>query len=196
MLEKLISSTCIILSSNWIFFTFPHFFFFTVEYCSHKCNPSRLWSIFKSLNGKSPQNQPITFSTKTLTSHLEIATVFAKQFTSIVPHTSYPSTRIVKRDLLKKCPLDNSTPRFTLDIVAQAIIKSAGNSNSTGPDGVFISSPHKSGHPMTPIPRYYLTRVLDTGGRAISAPPIRHCRFDAGQLGAGHFGTVSYFFFK
>ena len=65
----------------------------TVEPCSHKCNPSRLWSILKSLNGKctvTPLNQPITFSSKTLTRNLKIATAFVKQFTSIVPYISDP----------------------------------------------------------------------------------------------------------
>ena len=32
-------------------------------------------------------------------------------------------------------------------------------------------------------------------GRDISVPPFRRRRFGAGQLGAGHFGAVSYFFF-
>ena len=80
--------------------------------------------MLKFLNGKcnvTPPNQIITFSFKTLTRNLEIATAFTKQFTSIVPHTSDPSTRIVRRELLKECPLDNSTPRITTDIVAQAI---------------------------------------------------------------------------
>ena len=63
----------------------------TIESCSHKCNPSHLWSMLKSHIGKravTPNNQPITFYSKTLTHNLEIATAFAKQFTSIVPHTS------------------------------------------------------------------------------------------------------------
>ena len=91
--------------------------------------------MLKSLNGKrtvTPPNQPITFSSKTLTRNIEIATAFAKQFASIVLHTSDPSTRIVKRELLKECPLDNSTPLFSPDIDAQAI-KNSGNSNSAGP---------------------------------------------------------------
>ena len=52
-------------------------------------NPS-LVEYDQSLNGKRTitlPNQPITFSSKTLTHNLEIATAFAKQFTSIVPHT-------------------------------------------------------------------------------------------------------------
>ena len=79
-------------------------------------------------------NQPITFSPKTLIRNLEIATAFAIQFTSIVPHTSDRFTWIVKRELRKECPFDNSTPRFTPDIVAQAI-KESYNSNSAGPEG-------------------------------------------------------------
>ena len=90
--------------------------------------------MLKFLNGKravTPPNQPITFSYKTLTRNLEIATVFAKQFTLFVPQTSDPSTQIIRRELLKECSLDNATPRLSPDIIAQAI-KNSDNSNSTG----------------------------------------------------------------
>ena len=93
--------------------------------------------MLKSLNGKRTVNQTITFSSKTLTHKLEIATALAKQFTSIVPHTSDPSIRILRRELLKECSLDNSTPLFSPDIVAQAI-KNSGNSKSAGLDGLTI----------------------------------------------------------
>ena len=66
----------------------------TVESCSHKYNPLRLWDIIKSLNGKpaeTPSNQPITFSSKSVTHNKEI-TAFAEQFTSPVSHTSDPSS--------------------------------------------------------------------------------------------------------
>ena len=126
--------------------------------------------MLKFLNGKrsvSPPNQPITFSSKTLTRNLEIATAFAKQFTSIVPHTSNPSTRIVNRELLKECPLNNSTPRFTSDIVAQAI-KDSGNSNSAGPDGLTIHHLKNLG----PLGLQYLTHLNNLSVNYCNIPAI------------------------
>ena len=77
--------------------------------------------MLKSLNGKHAEIPPyhaITFSSKALTRNLEITTAFAKQYTSIVPHTSNPSTRIVRQKFLKDGPLDSSPPRFSPDIVS------------------------------------------------------------------------------
>ena len=94
-----------------------------VESCSHECNPSRLWGIIKSLNGKraeTPPNQPMIFSSKSLTPNGEIA--FSKHFTSPVPHSNDPSAWIVKRKLLKECLCDKSVSRFSPDIVSQAEI--------------------------------------------------------------------------
>ena len=86
--------------------------------------PSRLLNIIKSLKGKradTPPNQPISFSSKSLTRNVEIATAFDKQFTSAVPYTSDPDARIVRWKLHKECPLDNSVSRFSPDTVLQAI---------------------------------------------------------------------------
>ena len=99
----------------------------TVESCSHKCKPSRLWSIIKFLDRKhaeTPPNQPITFSSKTLTCNLEISTAFANQFISAVSHTRDQSTWIVRRKLLKECQLDRSVPTFLL-ILFRRLLKSA-----------------------------------------------------------------------
>ena len=60
--------------------------------------PSRIWSIIKYLDGKraeTPPNQPTTSYSKSFTHKVEIATAFAKQFTSAVSHISDPSERIV-----------------------------------------------------------------------------------------------------
>ena len=56
---------------------------------------------------------------------------------STVSHSSDPSARIVKRKLLKECPLDSSVFRFSPDIVLHAI-KYIGNSFAVGPDGLTI----------------------------------------------------------
>ena len=77
----------------------------------HKCNPSRLWSIINSFDGRcaeTPPNQPITFSSTSPNRNEEIVTAFAKQFTSAVSHTSRLSTQIFRRKFLKEFPLDSS----------------------------------------------------------------------------------------
>ena len=86
--------------------------------------------VIKSLNGKRSEissNQPITFSSKSLTRNGEIATDIDKQFTSSVPHSSDPSARIIKQKLIRECPFDSSVSHFPPDIVSQAI-KNNGNS--------------------------------------------------------------------
>ena len=62
-----------------------------------------------------------------------LATAFAKQFTSVVSHTSDPYTRIVRSKLHEECPLDSSIIHFSSDIVSKAIINS-GNFRAAGPD--------------------------------------------------------------
>ena len=57
----------------------------TVESCSHKYNTFQYFSLLKSLFGKriqTPPKQPITFN---------------KQFTSLIPHSSDPEARCIKR---------------------------------------------------------------------------------------------------
>ena len=83
------------------------------------------------------------------------------------PHTSDPSTRIVKRMLLKECPLDNSTQRFTTDVVAQAI-KEFGNSNSAGPDGLTIHHLKNLG----PLGLRYLTQLYNLSLNSCNIPAI------------------------
>ena len=111
LIEKLGFTTCLV----HILWSSQYHYNMDARNPSHlKCNPSGLWSMLKSLNGKravTPPNQPITFPSKTLTRNLEIATAFAKQFIS--------------------------TPSFSPDIVAQ-VIRNSGNSNSAGPDGLTI----------------------------------------------------------
>ena len=107
----------------------------TVESCSHKCNPSRLRGIIKSLNGKrteTPPNQPITFSSKSLTRNGELATAFVKT----VHLPCLPYRRPVRpdcRSLLKDCPLSHFSP----DIVSQAI-KNRDNYLAVGQDSLSV----------------------------------------------------------
>ena len=83
-------------------------------------------------------------------------------------NTSDPSTRIVRRELLKKCPLDNSTRRFSPDIVAQAI-KNSGNSNRAGQDGLTIHHLKNLG----PLGLQYLTHLYNLPVNYCNIPAIR-----------------------
>ena len=120
-----------------------------------KRKPSRLWSMIKSLNGKraeTPPNQPITFSSKSLTRNVEAAKAFTKQFTSAVSHICDPSARIFWRKLHNECQLDNSVSRFSLHIILQAI-KNSGNSLATSwSRWPYRSSPEKPGPPRISQP--------------------------------------------
>ena len=93
----------------------------TVESCSQK-------------RAKTPCDQPITLSYKSLTCNGEIVTVFPKQITFPVLHYNDPSTQIVKRKHFKECPLDSSIFHLSPDIVSQAI-KNSGKSFAAGQDG-------------------------------------------------------------
>ena len=111
------------------------------RYKAHKnrtVEPSHL-SIIESVKGKRAEIPPkqSTFSSKSLTNNKEILIAFAKQFTSPVPHTSDPSTRIVKRRLFKECQINYSVFHIYPDNVLQAI-QNSGNSLAAGPDGFTI----------------------------------------------------------
>jgi hypothetical protein len=57
-----------------------------------KDNPTKFWSLLKSLSGKSlrlPPNQPISFTNKAHTKAPSIAKNFCKQYTSVFPHTPW-----------------------------------------------------------------------------------------------------------
>ena len=99
----------------------------TVESCSLECIFSRLWRVLiKSLNGKRVEttpNQPNTFSSKSLTRKVKIATAFAKQFTTTVRYSSDLYGRIIRRKLHKECSLDNSVSHFSPAIVTGIMVK-------------------------------------------------------------------------
>ena len=142
----------------------------TVESCSHKLNTSQYFSLLRSLSGKrisTPPNQPITFNSKTLTRNREISIAFNKQFTSTVPHSSDPTTRLVKRRLNKLRPLDTNLNRFTPDLVSQAIRKS-GNSRAAGPDG-FTNLHLKH---LGPLGLQYLTNLFNLSFNHADIPSI------------------------
>ena len=98
-----------------------------VESCSHKCNPSYLWGIFKSLKGQRAQthpNQSVTFSSKSLTRNGEITKAFAKEFTSPIAHSGDQSAGIVKWKPLFPNPADMGTsyrPIFLLCLAAKVL---------------------------------------------------------------------------
>ena len=142
----------------------------TVETCSHKQNPSRFWSLLRTLSGKRPPaapNQPITFNNTTLTDDKDIATAFNKQFTSIVSHTSDPNARLVKRNLKKSRPLDKTASPFTTHAVSRAI-RHGGNSRAVGPDGLTI---HHLKH-LGPHGIQHLTHLFNLSYNNADIPPI------------------------
>ena len=79
--------------------------------------------------------QPVTFNNKHVTNDDKIVTSFSEQFTTIVPHTSDPTARRVKRQLLRYHPIDHTLSAFTTEQVEKAI-KQSNNSIATGPDGL------------------------------------------------------------
>ena len=111
-----------------------------VEATSHKNNTSQFFSIIRSLNGRNattPPNQPIQFGHSILTLNREIACAFNKQFANVVPHTSDPSARSIKRQLDNAHPLNPDASPFSSEIV-QGAIRRSGNSRAAGPDGLTI----------------------------------------------------------
>ena len=112
----------------------------TLSSSDPKTNPSKFWSLLKTLSGKRnnpPPNQPISFGPKTFTSSKDISNSFIKQFTSISRHQTNPSCRKIFRNLCKKHPLDRSFIPFTPALVQKAI-KDSSNSSAIGPDNLNI----------------------------------------------------------
>ncbi|MCP4061384.1 MAG: hypothetical protein GY738_29760 [Pseudoalteromonas sp.] len=106
----------------------------------HRTNPSKFWSLLKSLSGKNnspPSNQPISFNNKVHTSHLHIAQSFTKQFTSVSRHTSNPISRKIIRKLRRHNLLNRNFQPFTPALVLEAI-KQSSNSSALGPDHLNI----------------------------------------------------------
>ena len=135
---------------------------------------SRFWKIIEQLSQKrthTAPNQPITFTsgptTKTLSNNKEIATAFAKQFTSIVPLPPDPLARRVKRHINRTHPLDTHTTPFTTHAVQEAI-RLSGSSRAVGPDGLTI---HHLKH-LGPLGIQYLTLLFNLSYQHADIPPI------------------------
>ena len=94
----------------------------------HRINNSLIESL-KEKRAETLPNQPITFSSKFLMCNGIIATAFAKQSTSLAPHSSDPSDRLIKRKLLKSL-------RFLL-ILFRRLLKTA-EILAAGPDDLII----------------------------------------------------------
>jgi hypothetical protein len=110
----------------------------TLESSSFKMNPTKCWSLFKSLLGKNscpPPNQPITFKGKAYTKALDIAKHFCKFYTSPVVHKTDPRIMKVMRGLGNKHKLDRSFQIFT-PLATRDAIMTAKSSTATGPDGL------------------------------------------------------------
>ena len=80
-------------------------------------------------------NQPITFNKKQVTNDDKKASYFCKQSTTIVPHTSEPIARCVKRQLLCDHPIDHTLSAFTTEQVVKAI-KQSNNLIAAGSNGL------------------------------------------------------------
>ena len=140
------------------------------ESCSHKHNASQFYSLIKQLSGKkkdSAPNQPIIFNNKILTRTDDIAGAFNRQFTSIVPHSSDPQARLIKRQLVRTHPLDPTSSPFHPDAVAKAI-RNSGNSRAVGPDGLTI---HQLKH-LGPTGIIFLTDLFNHSYNRADIPAI------------------------
>ena len=142
----------------------------TVESASHKHNSSHFWSLLRSLSGKKPPqvpNQPISFNDTQLSNHLDIATAFNKQFTTPVPHTSDPTTRQIRRQLINTHPLTTDISPFTTHLVTEAV-RNGGNSRAVGPDGLTI---HHLKH-LGPLGISFLTHLYNLSYNTVNIPSI------------------------
>ena len=114
----------------------------TVESTSHRHNPSRFWSLLKSLSGKSgrqSKNQPIRFirrTSHTVSKKRDVAEGFCQQFTSATNSCRPRDRRRIFRSIRKR-PLDRTALFFTSEEVRSALDKS-GNSTASGPDHLNI----------------------------------------------------------
>ena len=140
------------------------------ESCSHKHNASQFFGLIKELNGKRSRpapNQPITFRDRIHTGSKDIAKAFNKQFSTVVPHSSDPIARKVKRDLNRLHPLDTSASPFSPEFVFKAICNS-GNSTAAGPDGLTI---HQFKH-LGPFGLRFLTHLFNLSYNHADIPSI------------------------
>ena len=104
-----------------------------VESCQGRVIPKKMFGKKK----RNPPNQLITFNNKKVTNDDKIATSFCKQFTTIVPHTSDPAARRVKRQLLRDHPIYHTLSAFTTEKVVNAI-KQSSNSKAASPNGLTV----------------------------------------------------------
>jgi len=142
----------------------------TISKADHRSNPSKLFSLIKSISGKSspiPPNQPITFGNKTFSKPKSTANAFAKQFTSHFTHKTNPSTRLLIRNIHSQHPLDNSFTPFDSSLVQEAISNSS-NSTSIGPDGLTILHLKHLG----PYGLCYLTKLYNLSLQHANIPAI------------------------
>ena len=140
-----------------------------VQDCNFRQDPSKHWSLLKSLSGKPslPPNQPITFGNRTLTSNKLIAQAFCKQFTLVKNFQRDRTTRQLRRHIIKQHPLSDSPPSFTPDQVRKAIDNS-GNSIATGPDNLnILHLRHLGPHGIS-----FLTSLYNISIRSAEIPAI------------------------
>ena len=128
---------------------------------------SKLFKLIKNLNGKnsSSNNQAIKFKGRYLTSSLEIANSFNKQYSSIIRHESSKTSRKITKNI-KKNSLENPIS-FTPKQTAEAI-KTCKASKAAGPDN--ISNLHLK-H-LGPKGVEYLTKIFNLSVASSIIPDI------------------------
>ena len=132
-----------------------------------KCS-TKLYKLIKNLNGKksnSNNNQAIKFKGKYLTSSLDIADGFNKQYTSVVRHQSSKNSRVISKSI-KKNELDENIS-FTPEQTWKAI-KASKASKAAGPDN--ITNLHLK-H-LGPIGVSYLTKIFNLSMTTSDIPDI------------------------
>ncbi len=145
-----------------------------VDSFDYRRNVSTLWRTVKKLNDQptAPINQSIEFGGKFVSSNLDIANCFNRQFCSIRPKNKLPSKEIrrLNRQLKHRRRLQWPLPpslRFTPDQVTAAI-KQSNPSRAIGPDGLCMLHLKHLG----PNATQYLTELFTRSIRHCTIPSI------------------------
>lgn len=141
-----------------------------MESCNRTQDTRLLWKLICTKTGEKPRtppNQPIIFNNEEISDQQKIASAFCKQFTTIVPHTSDPEARRVKRQLLRDCPLDQNMCLFTANHVGKAI-RDSSKSIATGLDSLTMLHLKHLG----PLGLLYLIKLFNFPLQSANIPSI------------------------
>ena len=132
-----------------------------------KTDTTKLFKLLKHLNGgkKASDNEAIKFKGKYITTPKKIADSFNKQYSTVIPHTSTRTARIVNKDIDKNKV--DETEEITVEQTQDAM-KRAKASKAIGPDG--IATVHLK-H-LGPYGIKYLTSIYNLSMKTSTIPDI------------------------